>query len=214
MPTIGHQLFADADQIVRHLTAWACDLPDGANIAITGGRLGARVNSAIVEGRTAPLRLWFSDERFLPAGDQDRNDAGLIGNTIVRINSAHGPDLSNAVQESAREYESRVLQALGASALAGAILSIGDDGHIASLFPGTDLLHSDHVGAAAVMDSPKPPPQRVTWTLPLINSAEVVFLLAAGGEKTEVAQRVLDGDAQLPATHARGLEATYLLTCP
>ncbi|NBU30994.1 MAG: 6-phosphogluconolactonase, partial [Actinobacteria bacterium] len=94
------------------------------------------------------------------------------------------------------------------------ILSIGPDGHIASLFPGHRLLRESAAAVVEITDSPKPPPQRVTWTLPLINCAKRVWLIAAGTEKDSMVQRVIAGDESIPASCVRGQEETVLYRCP
>lgn len=82
------------------------------------------------------------------------------------------------------------------------ILGCGPDGHIASLFPDHPVLAVEDI-CAVVHDSPKPPPERLTLTLPVLNRVEFTFLLAAGAPKAEVLQAVWSGDATLPLGRLR-----------
>jgi 6-phosphogluconolactonase len=72
------------------------------------------------------------------------------------------------------------------------LLGIGPDGHTASLFPNHPVLGETQRWVLPVMDSPKPPPIRITMTLPVINNARSVLFVAAGGKKAKILSRVLN----------------------
>jgi 6-phosphogluconolactonase len=92
------------------------------------------------------------------------------------------------------------------------LLSVGEDGHVASVFPEHPAAYETRP-VTAVRGSPKPPPVRVTLTLPAINTAEDVWLLAAGAEKAGAAGMALTGagPVQLPAAGVHGVERTVWL---
>jgi 6-phosphogluconolactonase len=69
---------------------------------------------------------------------------------------------------------------------------MGPDGHTASLFPGHELLSEGDRWVAYLEDSPKPPPKRITLTIPVINHASRIAFVAAGGEKADALKAVLD----------------------
>ncbi len=80
-------------------------------------------------------------------------------------------------------------------------LGLGDDGHTASLFPGSPALHEAQALVAVVHDAPKPPPERLTLTLPVINAARAVLFMVKGASKRDALARVRRRDPAVPASH-------------
>ncbi len=176
-----------------------------SSIALTGGRVGTRITTELISRwpTERPLRVWFSDERFLPIGDDERNDSAAVdalqerADNLIEIESALGPDSARTVADSATDYAERIDRLGLADA---AVVSIGPDGHVASLFPGHSVLADTRSTVVAITDSPKPPASRITWTLPLLLACPTVILVAVGADKRDAIARVLDGDGNLPAT--------------
>jgi len=90
------------------------------------------------------------------------------------------------------------------------VLGLGPDGHVASLFPH----HWDpHVKARAIAitDSPKPPAERVSFSMDFINASSQVWIIAAGESKAIAVSQVLEGDRDIPAGNVQGRELTRLI---
>jgi 6-phosphogluconolactonase len=96
----------------------------------------------------------------------------------------------------------------GAPAFDVLLLGVGEDGHVASLFPGSREAEERDRWVVGVEDSPKPPPRRVSLTLPAINAASRVHFLAAGGAKAEAVAGALEGRPDLPAGRVRPAAGT------
>jgi len=111
-------------------------------------------------------------------------------------------------QAAAHEYERQLCQATNTSpssqpTLDLVLLGLGEDGHTASLFPGSPALR-DNRSLIAVTQSPKDPPTRLTMTLRVINQASVILFLVVGAGKAGVVRAILDpkteAERQLPAS--------------
>ena len=203
-----------------------------AGVVLTGGRIADAVHRALA---ASPARdsidwsrvdVWWGDERFLPAGDPERNEtqarAALLDKVpldparVHPMGASDGPDGSDPEAAAARYAAELVHAAQPGSELLPhfdvLMLGVGEDGHIASIFP-------EHPGAyatetvAAVHNSPKPPPMRVTLTRPTINTAEEVWLIASGEGKADAVGLAIAGagPVQIPAAGAHGVSRTRWL---
>lgn len=201
------------------------------HIVLTGGGIGTAALAALAgaEGVSAldwnRLHLWWGDERFLPAGDPDRNETGareaLIGDLAIPPGNVHpmpAADQISNVQAGAAAYANE----LAAYASPGqthppftvTMLGIGPDGHVASLFPGLPGVTVTDQPTVAVVDSPKPPPERISLTMPIIQSAREVWILASGSSKQTALHQAWVAEPtanDCPASVARGREVTLLL---
>jgi len=140
------------------------------------------------------------DERYVPLDHADSNykvtkDAlfSAVGLSEANI---HVPDCSLPLEECARDYQKKLEKEFGGKlpSFDLILLGMGPDGHTASLFPFHPLLNEKTLWVAPIADSPKPPPQRITFTLPVINNAKTVAFVAAGESKKEMLQRILEVD--------------------
>jgi 6-phosphogluconolactonase len=93
------------------------------------------------------------------------------------------------------------------------LLGMGGEGHVNSLFPHTPAVLEEHRLVVGVEDSPKPPPRRITLTLPAVRRARQVWLVVSGAAKADAVAAAIGGadPAEVPAAGAVGLEATLWL---
>lgn len=205
-----------------------------AHVVLTGGSMGSAVLTAAAQHERVSqidwslVHFWWGDERFVRAGSADRNDATadvLFDRIEVPAANIHrmatadeGVDLDAA----AAAYE-RELARFGPAATAATgvvtgpwpsfdicFLGVGPDGHIASLFPDRNEIQVTERAALPVRDSPKPPPERITLTRPVINSSRRVWLVLAGADKASALGLALAGAsyASVPAAGAKGRRRT------
>ncbi|MDO5495696.1 MAG: 6-phosphogluconolactonase [bacterium] len=191
------------------------------HVALTGGSMGIGMLEAI---RDEPLvaavdwsqvHLWWGDERF--AEDAERNasqarDALLDALPIPaeNIHEVARPGEVDTVAVAAEVYADAVRDVH----FAIVILGMGPDGHLASLFPGRDEIEIGGVGAVAVTESPKPPPERVSLSREKLEDADEVWFVAAGADKAEAVAASLaggEGPEVLPVARVRGASTLWLL---
>jgi 6-phosphogluconolactonase len=198
-----------------------------AHVSLTGGRMGSAVLEAIGSSPArdsvdwSRIHFWWSDERYLPHGDAERNDtqsrAALLDGLkldAAQIHSLPAPGEQPDIEAAALAYEAE-LAAAGADGSRHPrfdvmFLGVGPDGHVASLFPDHALVHEKDRVVVAETASPKPPPERLTFTLPVINSADRVWLVLAGADKAGALGLALAGASvnDVPAAGVEGRKRT------
>ena len=215
----SHTWAAAAAELVHTIGQEAVRANGRFLIALSGGTtpetLYRALNSPAFAGRFDWSRatFFFSDERGVPPDDPRSNYAlasralftplNITPSQIYRMaGEARDP------QAAAYAYEEQLRRATNTSAsnlptLDLVLLGLGEDGHTASLFPGSPVLRNNQ-SLIAVSQSPKDPPTRLTMTLGVINRASVILFLVAGSGKAEVVRAILDpkteAERQLPAS--------------
>jgi 6-phosphogluconolactonase len=203
-----------------------------ASLVLAGGTIAAAVHRAV---RDSPARdavdwsrvdVWWGDERFVPEGHPDRNDlqarAALLDALPLDPARVHpmppsdGPDGPDPEAAAAR-YADELARAAkpGTATLPHfdvLLLGVGEDGHVASVFPEHPVAYETRP-CTAVRGSPKPPSIRLTLTLPAINTAAEVWLIAAGPGKASAVRLALSGagPVQVPASGVHGVDRTLWL---
>lgn len=198
-----------------------------AHIVLTGGGTGIGLLDTVGEYATdidwSAVHLFWGDDRFVAADDAERNakqatDALLhridIPSRNVHAMPAAGGEFGSDIAAAAAAYE-QVLTSLAAPGEPTPhfdvhLLGMGGEGHVNSLFPDTDAVREGDRMVVAVTDSPKPPPQRITLTLPAIRRSREVWLVVSGAAKADAVAAALGGadPVDIPAAGARGTEKT------
>lgn len=201
-----------------------------ALVVLTGGGNGiALLRHLGTHGQQidwSKVHLFWGDDRYVPEDDDERNEkqarAALIDHVDIPSSQVHPMAASDSefgsdLDAAALAYE----QILAANAEPGDpapnfdvhLLGMGPEGHINSLFPDSPAVRETTRMAVAVEDSPKPPPQRITLTLPAIQRSREVWLMVSGAAKADAVCAAIGGAAPvtIPAAGAVGLETTLWL---
>jgi 6-phosphogluconolactonase len=202
-----------------------------ASVVLTGGGVGTAMLERVAGLAAEPERevvdwtaveIWWGDERFVPAGSEDRNERGArralldrVGVPAERVHAMPASDAGFGTAEEAADWYAGQLAAAGDGGLPRfdvLLLGMGPEGHVASIFPDSPAAR-DERPVVAVHDCPKPPPTRISLGFPAINSAEEVWLIAAGEGKAEAVARGVRGapGTELPAGAVHGRRATRWL---
>jgi 6-phosphogluconolactonase len=199
-----------------------------ASLVLSGGRVAGAVYRAVAASPAqhavdwSRVTLWWADERFLPAGHEQRNETraraafgGLLEPaTVFPMPATDGPE-GNDPEAAAARYAQQLAVAGHPARLPHfdlLLLGVGEDGHVASIFPEQPGAYESRP-VCAVRGAPKPPPTRLTLTLPTINTAEQVWLMVAGRDKAAAVEMAFSGagPVQLPAAGVRGVDRTLWL---
>jgi len=136
---------------------------------------------------------WYpGDERVLSAGDSDRNDVMLKNNLWSKIPAGifHTIPTELGIEKSVDLFTNEVKKL---DVIDVVFLGMGEDGHTASLFPGNDALN-DSRDIVPVYHSPKPPQERVSFSIKKLSEARIRMVLTAGESKASVLTRIKQGE--------------------
>jgi len=187
------------------------------SVALTGGGVADAVHRELArlvdqDVDWSRVDFWWGDERFVARDSADRNALAARAAFLdpAGVDPAHVHEIGSSDEfatatEAASAY-GRALSAHDGGSFEVVMLGVGPDGHVASLFPGHPALDASDV-AVAVTDSPKPPPERVSLTLPTLNRSRVTWLVVSGSAKADAVAQALAG-ADLPAAKVHGMEET------
>ena len=189
-------------------------------VALAGGETPRAVHEALAKCDVAwpRVQVTFGDERCVPPDDADSNyrmakesllDRVAMPPNVFRIRGEIAPE------DAALEYEKKlaaVAARFGETRYVHdlVILGMGPDGHTASLFPGSPALDETERNVIPAT-GPKPPPQRITMTFPLLNAARRVCFLLKGAEKIPLMEKIVAGDESYPAGRVKAASVTWLV---
>ena len=190
-------------------------------VAVSGGSLPKTLAQALLAPAASDAdavkwdrwEIFFADERAVPLDHDDSNYAllkkelldklpeGAVGKPTVHTIDT---EVLGDAQELADRYEQVLVRSFASRDSVKLpifdllLLGCGPDGHTCSLFPGHELLRETSAWVAPIEDSPKPPPRRVTLTLPVVTHAVKVAFVATGGGKKEVMKEIFEEGKGLP----------------
>ncbi|HEY7962106.1 MAG TPA: 6-phosphogluconolactonase [Solirubrobacteraceae bacterium] len=195
-----------------------------AHVALSGGTTPARTYELLAAALAdwSEIDVWFADERCVNPDDEQSNyrmaretlldRVAIVPERIHRMEGERGPEQGAArYAQALREHLPDVEP--GSPVLDVIVLGIGPDGHVASLFPGAPALDAGE-GAVClgVLDSPKPPPQRITLSLAVLRAARRCLLLATGSAKrTAVTAALAEPTRDVPASLLRRERLSVIL---
>lgn len=179
------------------------------DLAISGGAITTSLLPSLLpfvgEVDWSRVRVWLVDERYVPTGDEDRNDdqawegffRAAIGVEFVRMPTS---DVSapgaGSLDDATAAFAATWAELMGERSFDIALIGMGPDAHICSLFPGrVDMNEASPI--LAIRNSPKPPPQRITVSMPVMRACGEVWLTTAGSAKADALGRAFAGASPL-----------------
>lgn len=227
-PDVGALIAAVSARFLTKLT----DLLDEyheVNVVLTGGTVAAGVQEAVAQSGMrdaidwARVHFWWGDERFVAKDDEERNELqarrALLDHLPTPEDHIHAIPASDEVADidaAAAAYAAELQRYADPSLRLTAprfditFLGVGPDGHIASLFPLHDVAQDGGTLVIPVHDAPKPPPLRLSLTLPVINSSQRVWMVLSGAEKASALGLALAGASpeEVPVAGVQGRRRT------
>ena len=198
------------------------------SLALTGGTIAVDLYRAVRQSPRCQdvdwsnVDVWWGDERFVPAGDPERNSGqareALLDHLpldparvheMASSDGEYGDDVDAAAAGYAEQLRTGARLEEGEPLFDALLLGIGEDGHCASLMPGTPELH-DERPVVPVRNSPKPPPTRISLTMGPLMRGRQLWWIASGRSKAEPVRAALSGAPvdEVPAAGPKGLDRT------
>ena len=185
------------------------EAPARINLALSGGAVTSSLLPSLLprvgEVDWSRVRVWMVDERYVPAGDEDRNDDqawegffhAATGVEFIRMptSDSWAPG-GGSLDEACAAFTATWADVMGQRSFDIALIGMGPDGHICSLFPGR--IDPDEASPIlAIRNSPKPPPERITVSMPIMQTCPEVWLTTAGAAKASALGAAFAGASAL-----------------
>ena len=191
---------ADVAQRIEQLANQSIQDKGSFHIVLTGGNTPQAIYRELQRANTdwSAWHVYMGDERCLPEGDAERNDhmasESLLAHVSIPASRIHMVPAQLGAEEGAQRYREVIARC---ESFDRVLLGLGEDGHVASLFPGH--VHDETALVVPVHDSPKPPPDRISLTAEVLSRGLHAWFLVAGEGKRDALSRLMDGD-DLPAS--------------
>lgn len=186
---------------LSHLAAQTAPLLGSGAIALSGGSTYAQLFElwAALKPRCESTVFFPVDERYVPF-ESEQSNWGTAWRTFLQavgrsVDKAHWPTSADHYEQLLRQHFAPAPVVLDT-----VFLGVGDDGHTASLFPGSPAL-DDWNSLVIETTSPKPPSARITLGAGTIAKAPQVITIIAGLAKAPLIPRIFAGDHTLPIVH-------------
>ena len=227
-PDTGALVAAAGDRLAEAIRA-AISARGSAWIVLTGGGTGIGLLKHLGSQHRldwSRVHLFWGDERFVPRDDDERNEKQAREALLDRIDipagnvhpmpasdGAYGDDLDGAAQAYRDMLAGQSDNGSPTPVFDVHLLGMGGEGHINSLFPHTPAVREADRMVVGVEDSPKPPPRRITLTLPAVRRSRQVWLVVSGAAKADAVAAAIGGASpeDVPAAGAVGSEETIWL---
>lgn len=211
LPTVEELNAAVGRAFLARLTTLINEAGAGSRVdlAISGGAITTSLLPSLLpfvgEVDWSRVRVWLVDERYVASGDEDRNDdqawegffRAAAGVEFIRMpTSDESAPGAGSLDDATRAFANTWLALMGRGSFDIALIGMGPDGHICSLFPGrVDMDEASPI--LAIRNSPKPPPQRITVSMPVMRACGEVWLTTAGSAKADALGRAFAGASPL-----------------
>jgi 6-phosphogluconolactonase len=224
--------FSDAKSVAQGTAKSALELiatlqrtQETVHLMVTGGTVGILTLAEMLElANTSAVDFkridwWWGDERFVESTSPDRNENqardALLNHIEIdeaRVHSFASSDNGLTLAQAVQQFEIEISKVTGSAKVLPkfdlVFLGMGPDGHIASLFPGKPAIEPG-VLVLAEADSPKPPPERLTFSYEALNQADRIWFTIAGADKANaVASAFSDDKISLPVDRVEGRLST------
>jgi len=205
-----------AEEFVTRLAQLLEELPE-VHVQVTGGTIGIATLAAIADREDAHLldwsrvHVWWGDERFVETDSPDRNSVQAHNAMLKKLPKTNlhpfpASDEGMTLDEAANFFSAEVASLKPKFSIA--FVGVGPDGHICSLFPGKPEVEPG-VLVIAEHDSPKPPPQRLSFSYEAMNSVDEIWFVIAGADKQDAVSVAFgDNPKQLPVGRVQGKSKT------
>ncbi|XP_059444166.1 probable 6-phosphogluconolactonase 4, chloroplastic [Corylus avellana] len=212
------QVFDTEDEVavslakyIAHLSEKFCKQRGAFSVVLSGGSLIETLRKLVEPPYIGSVdwskwHVFWLDERVVPKTHKDSNYKlaydGLLSKVPILPGNVYAINDALSAEGAADDYETRLKRLVGNTNVLAVsasgfpkfdlmLLGMGPDGHVASLFPGHHLLRENKRWVTFIKDSPKPPPVRITFTFPVINSSAYIALVVTGAPQAKAVQRAL-----------------------